>query len=336
VLALGTRKAFHSETVFGSGFAHEQRIKDSIATQKSGLGVDPAPVEMNITTRVDHFNASNPDTYEMRYIIDWTFYNASQGPILFYAGNEGGIWNFYNNSGFVTKTLAEKYGALVVFAEHRFYGTSMPYGVNAFDRENLRFLTIEQVMWDYVDLLNVIKANTTDTGLKDRATILFGGSYGGMLASWMRMKYPNHFQGALASSAPILWFKGKTDPNDYTIVASKVFKKVGGQECYDSLQRGFFDLTNLMYDPTKYQGIADTFNMCDVPTHPANITTIIGIMSDSLGTMAMVNYPYATNFVNPLPAWPMTEACVQAKNSTPAAIQVGETSIFNYTNIEAL
>jgi len=43
----------------------------------------------------------------------------------------------------MAETLAAKYGALVVFAEHRYYGTSMPYYPNTFDKENLRFLTIE-------------------------------------------------------------------------------------------------------------------------------------------------------------------------------------------------
>jgi hypothetical protein len=44
----------------------------------------------------------------MRYLLDKTYYDEARddAPILFYPGNEGDIWNFYNNSGFVTTTLA--------------------------------------------------------------------------------------------------------------------------------------------------------------------------------------------------------------------------------------
>jgi len=38
----------------------------------------------------------------MRYIIDETYYDPETGPILYYAGNEGNIWDFYDNSGFMT------------------------------------------------------------------------------------------------------------------------------------------------------------------------------------------------------------------------------------------
>jgi hypothetical protein len=95
----------------------------------------------------------------MRYLVDRTYYNSSQGPILFYTGNEGGVWGFYNNSGFMTKTLAKRFGALVVFAEHRYYGESMPFGNQSFNVSsgNLRFLTIEQVMMDFVDLQAFLK-----------------------------------------------------------------------------------------------------------------------------------------------------------------------------------
>lgn len=38
---------------------------------------------------------------------------------------------------------------------------------------------------DYVELLAHLKKNR-----HDHPVVVFGGSYGGMLAAWMRMKYP--------------------------------------------------------------------------------------------------------------------------------------------------
>jgi hypothetical protein len=37
----------------------------------------------------------------------------------------------------------------------------------------------------------------------------FGGSYGGMLATWMRLKYPHVLDGSIAASAPIWNFMGE-------------------------------------------------------------------------------------------------------------------------------
>ena len=80
----------------------------------------------------------------MRYLKNDQYYNSSQGPILFYTGNEGSIWAFYNNSGFIVDTLAKKFGAMVIFAEHRYYGESWPLGnaPDSFKTENLKYLTV--------------------------------------------------------------------------------------------------------------------------------------------------------------------------------------------------
>ena len=93
--------------------------------------------------RVNHFNASDESTFKMRYLVNDAHYDETNpGPIFFYAGNEGGIYGFYNNSGFIVDTLAPEFKALVVFAEHRFYGESMPLGDDSFEKENLRLLSV--------------------------------------------------------------------------------------------------------------------------------------------------------------------------------------------------
>jgi len=46
-----------------------------------------------------------------------------------------------------------------------------------------------------------------------------------MLAGWLRMKFPATFQGALAASAPLVYFQGaKTAPEDgFSIIATGDF-----------------------------------------------------------------------------------------------------------------
>lgn len=223
----------------------EEKIKQSILDRGAAL-----PAEMYYNARVDHFNGSNWDTYQMRYLINSQYYNASQGPILFYTGNEAGIWTFYNMSGFMVDTLAKKLGALVVFAEHRYYGKSWPFGTAADSMKpgNNTFLTVPQVLRDFVGLIRELKTDPTRPELANRAVIVGGGSYGGMLSAWMRMKYPNVVQGALASSAPVRWFNGTIDPNAWTKIASHVIEKQGGQMCYYQYKFGFYDLTSCVYD----------------------------------------------------------------------------------------
>ncbi len=76
---------------------------------------------------------------------------------------------------------------------------------------------------DYVELIKFIR---TDYNMEDKACVVFGGSYGGMLAGWLRMKFPATFQGALAMSAPILYFQdAPSAPEDeFGAIATEDFR----------------------------------------------------------------------------------------------------------------
>ncbi|KAG7581649.1 Peptidase S28 [Arabidopsis suecica] len=97
----------------------------------------------------------------------------------------------------------------------------MPYGSMEEAYRNattLSYLTTEQALAVFVtDLKRNLSAEACPV-------VLFGGSYGGMLAAWMRLKYPHIAIGALASSAPILQFEDIVPPETFYDIASNDFK----------------------------------------------------------------------------------------------------------------
>lgn len=106
-----------------------------------------------------------------------------------------------------------------VYAEHRYYGESLPFGNQSFDTpEFAGYLSTEQALADYAALLST-KINT-----ELRPVIVFGGSYGGLLSAWFRIKYPHLTTGAIAASAPML--QSTTDCQRFRQLATSVFTAV--------------------------------------------------------------------------------------------------------------
>jgi pimeloyl-ACP methyl ester carboxylesterase len=90
-------------------------------------------------------------------------------------------------------------------------------------------------MEDYVYLINNLKNNaynfSNNGKYKESPVILFGAGYGGMLAAWMRMKYPNVFTGAVVSSAQITFFDGAQNFNKNAFM-QQITKTFGKYQIY--------------------------------------------------------------------------------------------------------
>jgi lysosomal Pro-X carboxypeptidase len=129
-----------------------------------------------------------------------------------------------------------------------------------------------------------------------------------MLAAWLRMKYPGTFQGALASSAPILFFEGSVSPYAYNEVATQSFASYAA-ECPNVIRNGFAALIANEDQKQNYAQIGTIFNMCRPPASSLEVQIINSYVNGALGSMAMVNYPYPTSFLNPMPEWPVHAAC---------------------------
>lgn len=68
--------------------------------------------------------------------------------------------------------------------------------------KNLVYLSSQQALADLAYFIKSVNA-----GYKlpnDTKWIVFGGSYGGSLAAWMRAKYPHLVHGAVSASGPLL------------------------------------------------------------------------------------------------------------------------------------
>ena len=285
-----------------------RRLMDPVArsTPKTDRN-DDSIEEFFFETDIDHFDARGKSgKFKLRYLVQKTYWDPETGPILFYAGNEGNVYSFYDNSGFMTETIAKETKGLVVFGEHRYFGVSYPYDPSvAFTPEHNIYLTVEQAMEDYADLVQYIRQ---EYNMTDKAAIVFGGSYGGMLAGWIRMKYPHIFQGSLAASAPFLEFKNAPSaPEDlYGEICTTDFREQLDKS--PELIRESFEVLTSAKDKTSFAEISEIFNTCTKVQNTTEINFLYQHLMNGYQYMAMTNYPYPASFLEPMPAWPINEA----------------------------
>lgn len=110
----------------------------------------------------------------------------------------------------------------------RYYGESLPFGAASLSPPNIRYLTIEHALADYSVLLSALP-DLFSCPNKQCKVVLFGGSYGGMLAVWHRFKYPHLSVGVISAGAPIDLYPGEGKQVLFWNATLHTFSKYGGQ-----------------------------------------------------------------------------------------------------------
>ncbi|KAG2497771.1 hypothetical protein HYH03_004043 [Edaphochlamys debaryana] len=280
-------------------------------------------VEKFYDQRLDHFHPENTHTFRQRFFVCEKFWSftpgGGRGPIFFYAGNEADVELYVNATGLIWENAAA-FGANIVFAEHRYYGKSEPFGPNSWASDP-SVLTVEQALADYAALLTRIKG---DAGAQASPVIAFGGSYGGMLAAWMRVKYPHIITGAVAASAPVGAFPGVPgwDPTRFWAVATYDATAAAGSapECAGNVRLAFAAVRLLGSTAAGRATLQGLLRLCDPLPDAGAAEDVAYWLQGAFDAYAMGNYPYPSAYISgdpdrPLPAWPMRAACRAMRGS---------------------
>ena len=251
--------------------------------------------ELWISQPMDHFGQSDDHrmqkntntTFMQRYFICSDAWEVNSGPVFFYLGNEANVELYLNHTGLMWENRHE-FKAMLVFAEHRYFGKT-----TILENENMQFLSSEQALADYATLITFIKGHYFPKQHASTVPVIgFGGSYGGMLASWFRMKYPHMINGAIAASAPILSFAGenpKVDPSAFfrIITQDATSAKGSSPNCANNIRSSWkllTDMGNTVYGRSR---LARIFHLCRPLKDASDVSALASWAQDAYSSMAM-------------------------------------------------
>ncbi|KAJ4835620.1 hypothetical protein Tsubulata_010864 [Turnera subulata] len=247
---------------------------------------------------LDHFNykPESYGTFQQRYYINSKYWGGGEAsaPIFVFLGAEAPMNDADVTNGLLNENAA-RFHSLLLYIEHRYYGKSIPFGSReeAFkNASTLGYFNSAQALSDYAAIINHVKK---ENHAEMSPVIVAGGSYGGMLASWFRLKYPHIALGALASSAPLLYFDDITPEDGYHSIVTKSFREAS-ETCYQTILKSWGEIDKVASQPGGLSNLSETFITCN----PLNNTTELKYyLEKALTYTAQYNSPpnYLVNMV---------------------------------------
>ncbi|KAJ7695072.1 serine carboxypeptidase S28-domain-containing protein [Mycena rosella] len=208
-LAIGQLSA--SRTLKAPRLGFQERFDAAI---NSGSN-DPLFIEMPL----DHFNASNKETFPNRYWVNSTYYEAGGPVFLFDSGEQNAepllpyyLQEYHGLSAVMQ--LAKRYRGIAFLWEHRFYGDSLPFPVNEnTTADQWQYLNTEQALEDVVFFADSFPTTAINSSSIDPTLlaihpssvpwVFLGGSYPGVRGALLRQRNPSTIFASWASSAPV-------------------------------------------------------------------------------------------------------------------------------------
>ena len=303
---------------------------------------------------VDQFGA-DPRRFAQRYLVNDSAF--AGGPLVVYAGNEGPVDFFADHIGRAWQLAAALQG-VVVFLEHRYFGASIPCpvagGVAQTEGNRTTFwaaasprgptsacpqyLDVTQALADYAAIVAHLRSAVYPSA---SGAVAIGGSYGGLLAGWLRGRYPLVFDAAVASSAPFEALLPSFAPGSAywaAVTNDTAFADTppGGRDaaapsCAWLVSQAFAAVRAALPDPSRAESLTSELGLCAAP--PAGAAAgyfdrVLGPWSQgALNLLAMGDYPFPSSFfggtpAHPLPPRPLQAACTalgSAVGGAPAA-----------------
>ncbi|CCG80755.1 Putative uncharacterized protein [Taphrina deformans PYCC 5710] len=204
--------------------------------------------------RLNHFNRSSAEIFPMRYWKSLRHYREG-GPIIVVLGGEvaADLRVPVLDYGIVDLLARETHGMGIVL-EHRYYGRSIP--VPDYTTKNMKWLTIDQALEDVVNFAQNVNLGFGEmTNSPNSPWFLYGGSYAGAQAAFLRARAPDVIFGSIASSAVVI---GKIDFWEYR----ETIRRTGGvcSEQIVQLIAYIDDILNL-HDPAQTNILKDSFGL---------------------------------------------------------------------------
>ncbi|XP_053137862.1 dipeptidyl peptidase 2 isoform X2 [Hemicordylus capensis] len=259
---------------------------------------------------LDHFNYESygNQTFPQRYLISDKFWQKGVGPIFFYTGNEGDIWAFALNSGFILE-LAQQQGALLVFAEHVSVSRPAPQGFAG--RTGGRGLVpplpkvccTHRCFTGAGGILLFSSCNPLPEVLREVASVRGSVAAARECRPAERGASPGRLRGAPWRAEEAVW--SQRCPRH--CFWRQDFQHCRPQ-CAEAVQEAFRQIKDL-YLTGAYEQISSEMSTCEKLSAREDVYQLFEFARNAFTMLAMMDYPYKTDFMGHFPANPVKVGC---------------------------